>query len=191
MGVMNADGTMHDIPSRNDCKTCHENLQPTRVLGFGALQLDTLTAAAGETNLASLVAAGTLTDNPTAATPPFFPLQATGGTAAALGYMHANCGHCHNPNSQVHDITPMELRLTVATVGDTAMTPAYQTAVGVMTNSLVNGDSFLVDPGMPDMSVMIDRFESPGTSTIHMPALGSKVTDPTGDTTLRAWITSL
>ncbi|HEY1586187.1 MAG TPA: hypothetical protein VGH63_10910, partial [Polyangia bacterium] len=39
-GATNADGTMHDIPSHVECTTCHENLAPTRVLGFGALQLD-------------------------------------------------------------------------------------------------------------------------------------------------------
>jgi len=196
MGVMNADGTMHDIPSRVDCKSCHENLQPTRVLGFGALQLDTAVAAGGDTNLADLVAAGTLTQNPTGSGAPYFPPQATGDTLAALGYLHANCGHCHNPTSAYYaSQTTMSFRLEVATIGDTAMTPTYLSAVGHVTNTAVNGHDIIIDPGLPDMSVLIDRFEANPTASnymmIHMPQLGSEVMDPTADTTLRAWITSI
>lgn len=33
-----ADGTRYDLPSQSDCRACHE-AHPTRVLGFGALQL--------------------------------------------------------------------------------------------------------------------------------------------------------
>src|SRR5262245_2351990 len=35
MGVENANGTMHDIPSRLDCQGCHDRLVPSRVLGIG------------------------------------------------------------------------------------------------------------------------------------------------------------
>ncbi len=39
---------------------------------------------------------------------------------------------------------------------------------------------------------MIYRFEYLPTGTsIHMPALGSEMIDPTGDAALRAWITAL
>jgi hypothetical protein len=191
-GVTNADGTMHDIPSRVDCKTCHDNLAPTRILGFGAIQLDEAAPASGDTALADLIAAGALSAPPTGSGSPYFPMQATGDTADALGYLHANCGHCHNPTSQIYPAqTTMSFRLTVATLADTAMTPTYLSAVGQTTNTTVNGDNIIVDPGLPDMSVMIDRFEAPVTSPLHMPALGSKVMDPTGDATLRAWITSI
>src|SRR5690606_29357474 len=36
--VQNASTADHDIPSRDDCRSCHSQ-SPTRVLGFGALQL--------------------------------------------------------------------------------------------------------------------------------------------------------
>src|SRR5437868_1667222 len=91
-GVQDANGTMHDIPSRQDCHTCHDNLDPTRVLGFGALQLDRQ-AAAGELDLDGVIALGWLTAPPSG-TRPRFPLPtSTGKEPAALGYMHANCGH--------------------------------------------------------------------------------------------------
>ncbi len=202
-GVTNADGTMHDIPSHVMCTSCHENLAPTRVLGFGALQLDEAAQNAGDVTLASLVTADALTTPPAAGSgsgsgsgyAPFFPIEATGDTLAALGYLHANCGHCHNPTSSYYAQTKMSFRLEVASVGDTAMTPAYLSAVGHVTTMLVNGHNTIVDPGLPDMSVMIDRFEATmseaGYVTLHMPELGTKTIDPTGDTTLRAWITSI
>jgi hypothetical protein len=202
-GASNADGTMHDIPSRVDCKTCHDDLQPTRILGFGAIQLDEVVgsgsgsgsgsdAGSGDIALADLIAAGTLSAPPAGSGSPYFPMQATGVTADALGYLHANCGHCHNPTSMIYGAqTKMSFRLEVATLDDTANTPTYLSAVNQTTNMIVNGHTIIVDPGMPDMSVMIDRFEAtPGTPE-HMPALATKVTDPTGDATLRAWITGL
>src|SRR5262249_41973706 len=38
LGVNNANGTQHDIPSEAECKTCHGYL-PERALGFSAIQL--------------------------------------------------------------------------------------------------------------------------------------------------------
>ena len=38
-GDPNANGTQHDIPARFQCKQCHEGIS-SRVLGFGAIQLD-------------------------------------------------------------------------------------------------------------------------------------------------------
>ncbi|HEX4451335.1 MAG TPA: hypothetical protein VH143_10720 [Kofleriaceae bacterium] len=191
-GASNADGTMHDIPSRVDCKTCHDDLQPTRILGFGAIQLDEATPAAGDTALADLIAAGALSAPPAGSGSPYFPMQATGVTADALGYLHANCGHCHNPTSMVFGAqTTVSFRLEVATLGDTAMTPTYLSAVNQMTNMVVDGHNLVVDPGMPGMSVLIDRFEAMPGTPLHMPALATKVTDPTGDATLTSWITGL
>jgi hypothetical protein len=190
LGVMNANGTQHDIPSRTQCKGCHENLKPSRILGFQAIQLDRQPANAGETTLASLAAAGTLTTNPPAGTPAF-PFGGTADVNAALGYVHANCGHCHNPTSGVHGIVNLELRLTVASVGTPSSTPAYMTAVNQTAQIPVGGFTKIIDPHSPGTSTMIYRFEYPVGDSTHMPALGSEMMDPTGDTTLRTWITNL
>jgi hypothetical protein len=189
-GVQNANGTLHDIPSRNACRTCHENLQPSRVLGFGAIQLDT-PAGPGEIALAEVIGNGWLTTNPTG-TAPYFPLPGTTAEQAALGYLHANCGHCHNPNSRVYvDLAiMMELRLTVGKLATPQMTPAYTTAVGVTTLHTINGHTKIIQPGSAAMSVMIDRFETTNSGD-HMPALGSEMMDPLGDTILRTWIDAL
>ena len=206
MGVQNANGTQHDIPSRLLCKMCHENLKPSRVLGFGAIQLDAPATNAGDTTLASLVAANTLTVNPpTPTNGTYFPID---GNKAALGYLHANCSHCHNPTSAVHDIVPMELRLLVGEVHDHTLTAAYRTAVGKRAteplglapaqyhcpdqNNVPNAAECIIAPGNITDSVMAVRFDAdPVTMQArHMPAAGSEMIDPYGDTTLHAWITS-
>ncbi len=191
-GATDVLGTQHDVPSKPQCRGCHENTKPSRVLGFSAIQLDRDNPT-GELDLAELVAQDLLTAAPASPqTPgPYFPLP--GGTSpakAALGYLHVNCGHCHNPNSQVIGNTPMLLRLTVDTLGALSTTPPYQTAVSHAAATPVGGRTVIVEPGMPDASSMIYRFESANPAE-HMPALGSEVRDETGRTTLRDWITNI
>ena len=187
LGLSDALSTGARIPSRAECWGCHENLQPTRVLGFGAIQLDH-PAATGEIALQDLVDMGLLTSPPAG----HFALPGAADEQAALGYMHANCGHCHNPSSQVFISAgiPMQLRLVVGGLATTAATAAYQTAVGVTAQSGRNGETKIVVPQQPDQSIMIYRFETNNLAD-HMPALGSSIMDPTGDSILRTWITNL
>lgn len=195
-GVPDANGTQHDVPSRAQCKTCHDNAQPSRVLGFSALQLDHA-GSAGEVTLASLVADSLLTAppaNPTTPGDPYFALP--GNTTLeqpVLGYMHANCGHCHNPNSKIYTDNGvlMQLRLTVGTLGTLQETPTYSTSVGIEgTTSGIDGEKTLVEPGMPDASQVVKRFESTNMA-LKMPALGTEIVDDAGKTLLRDWITNL
>jgi hypothetical protein len=190
-GVQNANGTMHDIPSRSECRGCHENLKPSRILGFQAIQLDWDNPTPGEVDLATLIAAGTLTTNPTGSSP-YFPLPADGtdDDRTALGYLHANCGHCHNPSSNVYSNVQMVLRLDIAGLASVATTGPFMTAVNHDAMLQIHGHTKIIDPGHPETSIMIDRFESTLPSE-HMPALGSKVTDPTADVQLTTWITNL
>ncbi len=188
MGVPNANGTQHDVPSRFQCQGCHENLVPSRVLGFSAIELDWNNPDDAQLDLQKLIDLGKLSANPTGSAP-YFPIPGTQTEVAALGYMHANCGHCHNASSSVQGNTPMQLRLTVDKLGTAAQTPTYTTAVNVGGN-MIGGLSKIVAPGMPDKSIMIYRFESTNP-TEHMPALGSEKIDDTAQATLRAWITNL
>ncbi len=196
-GVTDANGTQHDIPSRTQCKGCHENLQPTRVLGFGAIQLDEASPpSAGDLDLDGLVAVRWLSVNPPGASSPHYPLPTDANdtyATDALGYLHANCGHCHNPTSQVYTniAITMVLRLEVGSLASVQATPTYTTTINQPVSANANGGpTTIVTPMQPDDSALIFRFESTNAA-IHMPALGSKVTDPTGDTLLRNWITHL
>jgi len=190
-GVVDALGTPHDVPSRLMCRGCHENLKPSRVLGFSALQLDFDNPDPDELDLPELVAQGLLTNPPSGARSGSFPLPGdTTYQQPALGYMHANCGHCHNPTSNVFlNNTPMKLRLTVGNLGQLTSTEPYTTAVN-QNGKAIGGLMKIVDPNKPDMSIMIYRLESTNVSE-KMPALGTEMLDPTGDTTLRDWINHL
>lgn len=88
-GVKNTAGTEHDIPNDLTCLKCHEGL-PDGALGFSAIQLSHTEPGL---NLAQLINEGRLTH------PPAGDLVLPGDEVAqaALGYLHANCGHCHNP----------------------------------------------------------------------------------------------
>ena len=109
---------------------------------------------------------------------------------AAVGYLHANCGHCHNPTSGVFAVdTPVVLRLETDMLATLAATPTYRTSVNV-TGDPAGGRTTLAVPGMPDQSIMVYRFETT-TSNERMPAIGSEVMDPSGAAMLRAWITNL
>jgi hypothetical protein len=72
------------------CKQCHEG-RVDRVLGFSALQL---AHARGGVMLDGLIAEGRLSAPPAAT----IALPGDATEQAALAYLHANCGHCHNPS---------------------------------------------------------------------------------------------
>jgi hypothetical protein len=94
-GEKNSRQTQHDIPSQEACGACHGNgAMFDGVLGFSALQLSHApkTADPNELTLDKVVAMGWLSTNP--ATKPDIPGDAM--DKAALGYLHSNCGICHN-----------------------------------------------------------------------------------------------
>jgi hypothetical protein len=191
-GVRNANGTMHDIPTTSDCLACHNRLKPQRVLGFEAIQLD-YDAPANLTDLADLIAADLITVKPAGASP-YFPLPGTAVDAAALTYFHANCGHCHNPSSDVHDMTLLDLRLRTTLLATVAGTPTYATTVNqdAAIPYLDNGMTLtkLIIPQDPSHSAVIGRMNT----TIQfrfMPNVAVETVDPAGQTALLAWINSL
>lgn len=193
-GVQNANGTTHDIPSRANCRRCHEQV-PGRVLGLGAIQSD-YTAATGSLDLADMVAANLLSAPPSApATPgdPYFPWPSasTAVDQAAFGYLHGNCGGCHNPTSAVFSGLPsnIDLRLDVTKLGTVAVIPAHATTINV--NGSVTGlTGPIVDPGNSAGSVMIERMSSL-VFPIKMPEIGTEVTDTAGLGAVTMWIDSL
>jgi len=80
--VADAPGGRYAVPSRTDCLACHEGA-PVPILGFSALQL-----AADLSRFSKVL-------NNLSGEAPRIPV-ASPETRAALGYLHANCGHCHN-----------------------------------------------------------------------------------------------
>lgn len=193
-GAQDANGTAHDIPSRSQCRECHERLQPSRILGFQAIQLDH-DAPAGLLDLEDLISASLLTVVPAGGAPPRFPLPGSAVDAAALEYLHGNCGHCHNPTSDLNmGQTTVDLRLRTAELGTVAGTPAYATtvnqaaAIPYTENGMTH--TTLIVPGDPATSAVISRMNSM-MPLRFMPNVAVEMIDPAGQAALVAWIESL
>ena len=189
-GQQNANGTMHDIPTTMNCRECHEELR-SKVLGFGAIMLDYDSA---HLDLEDLIAGGKLSAPPAGGTPGArFPLPGAAVAQAALGYMHANCGTCHNPTANNFNHTPTDMRLRVDALGTVAETPPYVSMVE-KTGTFVNdqGMTFtkLIDTTTTDDSIVVQRMLSMD-SVKRMPQRGTEMLDADGLAAVRAWIDSL
>ncbi len=178
LGVPNALGTGRDIPPVGACFSCHGKLEE-RVIGFSALQLSH--DGPGLT-LRDLAARGLLDGSVPEGG---FTIPGDEVTVAALGYMHANCGHCH------HDATdrPMYLRLSV---NDRAVTETatFRTAVGVASEFRADGITTRIVPGNPQASAVHYRM-SVRRKGEQMPNWGTRVVDTVGLRAVDAWIAAL
>jgi hypothetical protein len=181
-------GTPHDVPAQKQCWSCH-NGDVGRVLGFSALQLARAPKDKHDLTLDALEKAHRLSDPP-ARGGESIAVPGDETTAAAFGYLHANCGHCHNENGTAWPDTQMVLRLdTGETVAEESK--VYQSLVGQKLQYFRDGNVELrVAPGEPDASGIIVRMSQRG-ATLQMPPLGTEVTDPTGIDKVSAWISAL
>jgi hypothetical protein len=187
----------YDVPGRIDCTSCHEG-NATPVLGFSALQLspdrDPL-AAQGRTpqssdvDLRSLVARGLVRNLPVALLQQPPRVQATSSDErAALGYLHANCGHCHNRSGN-----GVPVRLTLSqSVRDGAASRAdtLASAVGVAgryRSADPAANSALIEPQAPERSVLVARMQS-RQAHLQMPPLGTRIADREGLALVQRWI---
>ena len=173
--TVNANGTTHDIPSFGQCKGCHNGL-PEKVLGFQAIQLSH--AAAG-----SDLAIDTLSELGWLSKPAKAGGYVVPGNAvqqAALGYMHGNCGGCHNDVTPTPASLPQILRLSV---GKTtyATTDTVTTTVGITVvsgNAAITGKKRIAAMDPANSAILI-RMGS-RTPGLQMPPLGTKVADTDG-----------
>ncbi len=189
-GQADINGTFHDAPAQKDCLACHRG-EAGRVLGFSALQLSRPADAArvGPT-IADLVRQGLLTAPPDGGAATAFSVPGDPAAAAALGYLHANCGHCHNRSGTAWPDAQMVLRLETDET-DVTSSALYRSLVGqplqywrggAITQRIVAGD--------PDASAIVARMSARGDKD-QMPPLATEKTDPTGIAKVRAWIASL
>jgi hypothetical protein len=95
LGMPNAMGTMHDVPGEEGCTGCHAKMDDY-ALGFSALQLSH--NLPGSLNLQQISDMGWLSTPPAG----MFTLPGDDVTKSALGYLHANCGHCHNSRGNIY-----------------------------------------------------------------------------------------
>lgn len=193
-GELDVKGTEHDIPSPLDCTRCHGNGIlaggiPSRYLGFSALQLSHDGAGA---TMATLSSDGHLTvPNATGYTAPGNATE-----QAALGYLHSNCGNCHNGTSDGLLYPDIRFQLSVNDT-DPTQTLAYSTTVGVPPQQFTGGGCTLLVDGMdPTNSCVSVRMKGRGPDTapgnVQMPPLGTQDPDSAGGVAaVDAWINTI
>jgi hypothetical protein len=182
-GQPNANGTQHDIPDPWECGACHGKL-PDKPLGFSAIQLS---HAGGGLTMQKLSDLGWLTVPARAG----FNVPGTPVQRAALGYLHANCGGCHNSAGEIPRDDPMKLRLLVGQ-SDYANTDTVLTTIGVPT---LNADPDLhdkprIDPQSAATSAIYLRMSN--RDKYPMPPIATEQPDTAGGVAaIKAWIDSI
>jgi hypothetical protein len=111
-------------------------------------------------------------------------------TVEALGYLHGNCGFCHNPSGAAWSRTGLDLHLP-ALASDPASAPGYSTTVGVGLDAFRHPEASLrIAPGRPDASALLLRLSS-GQAGQAMPPVGRQQVDVEGVEVVRRWIEQL
>jgi hypothetical protein len=192
------EGRAHTIPGVSDCRVCHEAGGGTAVLGFSLLQLSPdrdpgaphAEADTAAVDLADLVAAGLVVGLPPALveTPPRIAAR-TPVERSALGYMHGNCGHCHNADGPLG-----KLGLQLRHVSGAAVEPGLATTVAQAVADPAPGQSpdaaLRIAPGDPARSALAERMGS-RWAALQMPPLGTEIVDDDAHDLIREWIAEL
>ena len=188
-GETNVGGSTYEIPAQGACSSCHSG-RWDMVLGFDAIALST-SAASGVT-MATLKAQNLLT------APPTSPLTIPGDAkaAAALGYLHVNCGSpCHNSDGGQAGSTGLLMRLDAAALATVADTDTWNTAMGVNASFSVPGvkNPKVLAPCDPASSAAYYRMSvRDGVDGIdtgqQMPPIITHQPDPDGLAAIAAWL---
>jgi hypothetical protein len=206
-----AAGKWHSIPSLDECRACHDSNR-TEPLGFTALQLsddrDPLAvhgepAADGDLTLRRLIAEGLLRNVAPRHRIVAPAIPATSARErAALGYLSANCGACHNT---VGPLTALGLSFRQPAYGGGLHVVARGRALEGAPASAWNSGSGLarhtkwdrpgappattriVDPDAPELSALLIRMKSRRPAS-QMPPLGTVVPDHDAVEMMSAWL---
>ena len=191
-------GRSHAIPSVNDCKACHQGGR-TEVLGFSALQLspdrdpgaphaEPRPAAGVDLNI--LVESGLLVGLPQALgeTPPRIVTESA-TERAALGYLHGNCGHCHNEQGPLKNVG-----LFLRHVVGVGIQPTLGSTIGYRVKKPAPGQSpdavLRIEPQHPERSALFQRASS-RYPALQMPPLGTELVDTQAVALLERWIAEI
>jgi hypothetical protein len=176
--ALTVDGRRYEVPARTDCTACHE-AAPVPVLGYSAVQL--------APQLRALVERGVLQGLPAALLAG--PLQIPAASdleRRALGYLHANCGHCHHEHG-----VPVRLNLQQRVAdAEAAAAAVLRSVLHAPSRWRLPGapDLPVIAPGDPQRSVLALRMKSRDPRR-QMPPLGTHEPDAEGSALVDAWIT--
>jgi hypothetical protein len=184
-GQRDARATQHDVPRDVACWDCHEG-EAGRVLGFSAAQLSH--DGPGLT-LSGLADAGALSSPPPAGVT--YPIPGNDIERSALGYLHANCGHCHHESGPGFEDVDLVLRVDVDETEPSA-TRLFATTVGVgLERWETPAYDLRIAPGQPEASAVVARMNLRGGAFDQMPPLATEIVDTAAVDRISAWIASI
>jgi hypothetical protein len=191
-------GARYTIPGEADCRACHDGAA-SPILGFGALQLssdrDPLAPHAepwrpGDLELRALAQSGGLANLPQALleAPPRIAAP-TPAARAVLGYLNANCGHCHADPKLAGAAVPVELQLAIDPADPLAGERVLRTLVESVSRYRPAGvtDPRLVVPGDTQAGTLLTRIRS-RDPRVQMPPLGTARPDLEAIALIERWI---
>jgi hypothetical protein len=195
-GVPVPAGGRWSIPGTADCRACHEG-QANPVLGFTALQLSSdrdpgaphAHDGHADVHLEDLLARGLVRGLPASliATPPRIASRSA-EERAALGYLHANCGICHNRQGPLSGLG-LDLLQSLAE-GTASVERTRGSALAVRALRPVGGAEVRLEPGKPEHSVLFRRMGARNPLD-QMPPLGTEKPDREALALVERWIHSL
>lgn len=220
-------GKFYDIPSKQECQLCHSKAgikdgpQRTPVLGFSALQLSDYrdpNAIHAEPLTSNMILLSTLQKKyrtsqsiPIADMPRIPETEKAPLQRAVFGYLHGNCGHCHNDSGVAETVTTLEFHHNVNTT-HIQQNGTYKTALFKPIADYLQpagSPKYIINPGNSYMSALLYRmleenedytFEMPAwhhnagfslTVKSKMPILGSNIIDQEAIDIISEYIDSL
>jgi hypothetical protein len=138
--------------------------------------------------LMGLVEHGILAKYPDAPAAPRIP-AASPVERAAIGYLHGNCGHCHNEESKLRNV-----ELFLRYDSEAPLQPALTSTVRHPVRKPAPGQSpearLRIEPGHPERSALAERIGSRHRA-LQMPPLGTELVDHEAVDLIRRWIADL
>jgi hypothetical protein len=186
-----APGVAHQLPSETDCRACHgSGGESDPLLGFSALQLSSdrdpnalhaETAPEHGLDLEELVARGMLSGYDGPRRPRITARNELERTA--LGYLHGNCGGCHNE------------RGALSSLGMVLSSSVDARDQAVLATTLSQPTRFApgrvrIAAGDAENSVVVERMQA-RTPVTQMPPLGTQLVDTRALELVRRWIDRL
>jgi mono/diheme cytochrome c family protein len=169
--VLGEGGLTHTLPSRLDCRTCHETHEAV--------------AASPVIGVSDLQAGADLVDAEIFSEPPVMtPVQGrTDAETAALSYFVGNCITCHNDGASTNSAFSLYPDVAVANTVD-------------QPTESETGEGIRVVAGDPEQSVLYITVVEAGTPGYRgpfkaMPPIGADIIDPDASAVLGDWIESL
>ena len=114
---------------------------------------------------------------------------------AALGYLHANCGHCHGKSSDSGGAVPVEMLLAQDVTDPDSTNKVLRSLIGKQSRfrmaaadgTVSQGAMPLVSPGESHSSLLPIRMQS-RDPRVQMPPLGTSVIDTEALALIEHWI---